>query len=112
MVLFFVTVTVFWRVTVGILVLVFWIAKVAFGGGQLLLDYARGRRTRSGTAIRCPRNHVIETEGDVYECQGCGFIYAGSILVCENVECKAVTPFLNCGECQLSVRNPHRFGRP
>ncbi len=109
--LFVITVTLFWPVTVGVLVLIFWICKIIFGGGHLLLDYARGRKTRVGTAVRCPNGHVIPTEGDIYQCEGCGFVYAsGSIWVCENVECQGVTPFLNCHECQLSVRNPYRYG--
>src|SRR5437762_3224429 len=99
---FVITVIVFWPVTVGLLVLIFWICKVVFGGGQWLVDFMNGRKSLEGTAVRCPRGHLIQTEGDMYECQGCGWVYIGSILVCENVECRAVTPFLNCGECGLS----------
>ena len=112
MVVFIITVTVFWPVTAGILVLVFWIYKVAVGGGEWLLDFMHGRASRVDTAVRCPRGHIIETEGDVYQCDGCGWVYMGSILVCENVECNALTLFLNCHECGLSVRNPYRWGRP
>lgn len=110
MILFVISTLVFWRVVVGVLVLVFWICKIVFGSGKWLLDASRARSTRVGTAVRCPTGHVIETHGDVYQCDRCSFVYTGSIFVCENVECGAVTPFIECQQCQLSVRNPFRWG--
>ena len=106
-----ITTTVFWPVTVGFFVLLFWLSAVVFGTGRILLDYAHGRSTRVGTAVRCPNGHVLQTDGDVYKCEGCSYVYTGSIWLCENVECKAVTPFIQCRHCELSVRNPYRWGR-
>lgn len=62
--------------------------------------------------LSCPLGHMVPLSGGIYECQACGFVYQGSILQCENPECQAITPYINCPECHLSVRNPYRWGRP
>lgn len=76
------------------------------------IDLVRARRSLRGGTLHCPRGHAIETEGGVYRCARCNFCYRGSIWVCGSVECGATTPYVDCPDCGLSVRNPYRLGRP
>ena len=60
--------------------------------------------------LTCPRGHPVPTEGGVYSCSGCGFVYeGGSQWLCPNPECGASTPYVNCPTCGLSVSSPFRF---
>ncbi len=81
-------------------------------GGLVLYDFGKARHRLSAGTLVCPRGHANPTEGGVYSCSSCGFVYAGSIWLCGNPECQAKTPFVHCVECGLSVRNPYRWGRP
>lgn len=85
---------------------------------QLLVktsDLVRGLRSFKDGVLICPRGHEVPTEGGTYACQSCGYAYGGdgiSIWQCPNPECRAVTPYVYCPTCGLSVRNPYRWGRP
>lgn len=83
------------------------------GGSLLAFDFAKSRRSLKAGVLHCPRGHAIETEGGVYQCSRCSFTYSGSLLLCRNPECTApVTPYVDCPDCGISVRNPYRWGRP
>ena len=97
--------TVAWRVVFGT-------ARALRAGGILAYDVAKSRRAMRGGYLHCPRGHVVELEGGVYECSRCGFRYSGSVLLCGNPECGATTSYVDCPDCHLSVRNPYRVGRP
>jgi len=73
-------------------------------------DFLGARWALRGGALHCPDGHELPLEGE-FECAACGYRYRGSALLCGNVECRAITPYLNCA-CGLSVRNPYRWGRP
>jgi hypothetical protein len=61
--------------------------------------------------VLCPDGHPVDTEGGLYECTRCKFVYTGSIWHCANPECPApVTPFIHCPICRQSIRNPYRYG--
>lgn len=76
------------------------------------IDLVRARRSMKGGVLYCPDGHEIPTDNIICECTACGFTYKGSLLKCPNPECTApVTPFIDCPECGLSVRNPYRWGR-
>jgi len=74
-------------------------------------DATKAARSVQGGSLRCPRGHEVPTEG-VAECTECGYTWEGSLWRCPNPECGAVTPFLDCPSCGLSVRSPYRIGRP
>lgn len=107
---FVITVTLFWHVTVGVLVLIFWLVDIAVHSTRLVRDAAAGVRRKDGDIVRCKHGHRTSTAGGVYQCQGCNFVYEGSIWLCENPECEAVTPFIECATCGISVRSPYRLG--
>ena len=77
-------------------------------------DFLLARWHLRGGVLHCPAGHLVPTEGGTYECAACNYVYngKGSIWICGNVECRAVTPFINCPDCGLSCRNPYRWGRP
>lgn len=74
----------------------------AYHAGALVF----GRRNPS-----CPKGHELAQEG-VFTCARCGFVYEGSVWICSNPECRAVTPYTNCIICGQSIRSPWRWGRP
>lgn len=79
-------------------------------GAVISKDFIKARCQTKQGKLRCPRGHAVPTEGEVYLCQVCGFVYTGSVWRCANPECRAITPFCNCPECGLSIRNPYRYG--
>lgn len=94
---------------------VFFILERSFHAALFGVDLVHARKALRGGNLHCPNGHRIATEGGTYACAGCGFVYGGpaaSIWVCGNPECHATTPYVNCGECGLSARNPYRYGRP
>ena len=101
-------------VTVVLLALegIFWLvvtaASIAVKAGDAI---GAAASVKEGT-LCCPRGHAIPLCNGTYECAACKFTYEGSILKCGNPECGATTPYINCPECGLSVRNPYRWGRP
>lgn len=105
-----ITVTVFWPFTVGVIVLVLWIVDIIANSSRLVRDVASGIKRVDGDAVRCKHGHRTQTAGGLYQCQGCNFIYEGSAWLCGNPECRAVTPFVECSTCGVSVRNPYRLG--
>lgn len=90
---------------------VLWLGLGLFGLVVRIRDARLARRNSRDGDLHCPKGHVVPIENGTYECGACGFIYQGSILRCANPECRAVTPYINCPECTLSVRNPYRYGR-
>lgn len=87
--------------------------SVAWRAFRVTRDLARSRHALRGGVLHCPAGHEVPTEGDVYECHGCGFVYGGrraSIWECGNPECRAITPDVRCSTCGLSCRNPYRWG--
>lgn len=96
---------------VTILEAVLWVGFVFWGLVVRGLDVRAARRSLSRGKLHCPKGHVVPLENGTYECGECGFVYQGSILRCGNPECRATTPYVNCPECGLSVRNPNRYGR-
>ncbi len=108
--LLIITVTIFWPFTVGVLVLAFWVVELAGKSSRIVQGAATGLKSTGRGIVRCKNGHTTVTAGGLYQCQGCGFVYEGSIWLCENPECKAVTPFIDCGTCGISVRSPFRVG--
>lgn len=100
-----------WRLLVLLVELLFWLLSGARGLTLTLTDAVHARKALTSGILRCPAGHEIPTEG-IFECGKCGFVYKGSAWQCANVECQALTVFLNCPTCGLSQRNPHRWGRP
>lgn len=85
----------------------------AFSALRLLGSFAESRKRLRGGVLRCPVGHEVETEGQTYRCDACGFVYGGgdaSIWLCGNPACGAVTPWVDCPTCGLSCRNPYRLG--
>lgn len=76
------------------------------------LDALHNLPALTSGVLRCPRGHAVPTDGERYECTVCGFTYEGSVWVCGNPECGAVTPYTDCPTCGLSVRSPYRWGEP
>lgn len=76
---------------------------------HLISEVVGAQRRLSGGNLQCPRGHVVPTEGMVWECESCGFRWQGSVWRCENPECHAITPFVRCFTCRVSVRNPYRY---
>lgn len=104
------------RLIVGLLVGVaegiWWLCYAA---RQFMLiggDAVKSRRSLTGGVLHCPEGHPVTTEGDLYECQLCGFIYEGSVWICANPECGAITTYVKCPTCRRGIRNPYRWGRP
>ena len=108
MLFFVVTVTVFWPFTVGVVVLVLWLFEIAMQSSRVVMGIASGARRRDGDMVRCKHGHKTATAGGLYQCQSCNFVYEGSVWLCENPECRAVTPFIDCGTCGISVQSPYR----
>ncbi len=77
-----------------------------------LFDLGKAARSVKDGILRCPRGHEIPTFGGKYECSECGWVSDSPIYECRNPECRAITPYINCPTCGLSVRNPFRVGRP
>ena len=90
----------------------FWLMHFAYVVSVKIFDANRALQTVQGGALHCPEGHLIETEDEAYECTVCNYTYIGSIWICANPECRAVTPYVNCPICGISVRNPYRWGRP
>ena len=91
----------------------FWCVRGVIHLVQVMVDFVAARLASRGGTLHCPNGHDVPLDGEVYECQACRFCYRGSsILRCGNPECAAVTPYVNCPTCGLSVRNPYRWGRP
>jgi len=90
---------------------VLWIGLALWGLIVRIKDGHSAFASVKGGSLRCPKGHAVPLSGGTYECSACGFTYQGSILRCGNPECRAITPFVNCPECGLSVRNPFRWGR-
>jgi hypothetical protein len=95
------------------------IAYVILWSLEILLKLSHARkamRSFGSGKLHCPIGHVVQTEGQIYECGACGFVYGtgnSSIWQCENPECPApVTSHISCSECGRSVRNPYRWGKP
>jgi hypothetical protein len=89
------------------------VPRAAFSAIRILADAARSRRRLKGGVFHCPEGHEVETEGQTYRCDACGFTYGGhaaSIWLCGNPACGAVTPWVDCPTCGLSCRNPYRWG--
>lgn len=78
--------------------------------GLLLTGAVVHAHRRLAQGLRCPRGHLVQTEGATYTCGACAFTYeGGSLWLCENPECGATTPYVNCPTCGLSVPSPYRF---
>lgn len=90
----------------------FWLMHGVVVGVRFAMDFGTARASVKGGTLVCPSGHAIPTEGETYECMACKFTYEGSIFICGNPECQAVTPYVNCPTCGLSVRSPYRLGRP
>lgn len=91
----------------------FWLGHGVRKTLRLLLDVAIARKSLPGGVLHCPRGHRCETEGGRYQCTRCGFVYAGgSIWLCPNRECRAVTPYIECSTCGVSIPSPYRLGLP
>lgn len=87
---------------------------LGWSAAHVLIDLRRSRKALRGGVLHCPTGHEVPTEGDTYECSGCGYVYGGShasIWECGNPECRAITPYISCPTCGLSIRNPYRWGR-
>jgi len=95
---------------VGAVRILMWLGRALFDFLVWWLDYTAARQTKVRGGVRCPKGHFVETEGQ-YQCLACGFTYSGSVWQCKNPECGATTPFVDCPDCSLSIRSPHRFGR-
>jgi len=89
-----------------------WVFYILFQAILKGSDAFKGMKSYKQGKLICPQGHEVLLSGGIYECGSCGFIYQGSILQCANPECRATTPYINCPECGLSVRNPYRWGRP
>ena len=89
----------------------FWLMHFTFVIGQKIVDANLARQTIQNGVLHCPEGHPVPTEGEVYECSACGYTYIGSIWICGNAECRAVTTYTNCPMCGISIRNPYRWGR-
>jgi hypothetical protein len=91
---------------------VFWVCHGVRRSTAIAGDVAASLATHRGGILRCPRGHAVPIDGEVYQCQACGFTYAGgSVFLCANPECPSpLTPYTNCPTCGLSVRNPWRYG--
>lgn len=98
-------------VMVGLLVsAVEGVCWLIFGIGQTLHltgEVIDARRRLAG-GLHCERGHIVPTVG-TWECGLCHFRWEGSVWRCANPECHAVTSFIPCPVCRLSVRNPFRF---
>ena len=107
------TVGLLFNVAAFIVEAIIWRCYVLITLGVTLADYFAARRALTPDGkLKCPQGHVFEIEYIRCRCDACRFEYFGSPLRCENPECKAPSaPFVNCTECGLSVRNPHRWGR-
>lgn len=90
----------------------FWLMYMFYVIFIKIFDANQARNSIQNGILHCPEGHPIPTEGEVYECVTCNFTYIGSIWICANPECKAVTIYVNCPVCGISVRNPYRWGRP
>ncbi len=91
----------------------FWLGHGAAKALRLVLDIRRARKSLPGSVLHCPKGHPCETEGLTYQCAACGFVYSGgSIWLCPNKECQAVTPFIECSTCGVSIPSPYRLGLP
>lgn len=102
-----------WATLVLAVELLFWMLAASRELALHGLDARTSLRRLSGRAVRCPKGHLTPTEGDIYRCAGCGFVYeGGSIWQCMNPECGARTPYITCTTCGLSIRSPYRLGRP
>ena len=101
-----------WGILVFFIEVILWTLSLLRAFVFKLFDYSKARRSFSKGELTCPQGHTIPTEDEIYECTECGFTYTGSIWFCPNPECQATTPYVNCPECRLSVRNPYRWGRP
>lgn len=88
----------------SLLQLATWLVHALQGRQRVLPD-------TEGLALVCPQGHEVPTEGGLYQCSRCFYTYEGSMLVCENPECRASTAFIDCPTCGLSVRNPYRWGK-
>ncbi len=77
---------------------------------QVGTGIVRARGMLMGGALHCPQGHAVPTEGETYQCQRCSFVYQGSVWVCGNPECGAISPYCQCPTCGLSVSNPYRCG--
>lgn len=99
-------------VLVGMVELGCWLILGARKTLSVLVDLRRAGAVLPGHELHCPEGHIVPTEG-VFECQACGYRYAGSVWLCPNVECPSpVTSYTNCVVCGLSVRSPMRIGKP
>lgn len=100
----------------GLVVLVlelpFWGGYAVREGASKVRDLRAARARMVDGVLHCPNGHPIAAEGETYTCTRCGYTYTGSIWLCENPECAAVTPYVDCPTCSYSVRNPWRWGRP
>lgn len=105
-------ITVFVRALLIAMEAVFWIMSLTWGLFVKVADATGAAAAVKDGVLRCPRGHAIPLSAGTYECAACKFTYEGSILKCGNPECGASTPYINCPECGLSVRNPYRWGRP
>lgn len=90
---------------------VLWVIYLAWSTGTKAVDAAGAAGSVKAGQLQCPRGHAVPLSSGTYECSACKFTYIGSILKCGNPECGATTPYINCPECGLSVRNPYRWGR-
>lgn len=78
---------------------------------RLTADMMQARKRLPAGVLCCPKGHAIKTEREKYQCTLCGFVYTdGSIWLCPNKECGAVTLFVDCTTCGVSVPSPYRWG--
>lgn len=106
----------FGKLFVSLLLLVcegiIWLGYILWGLLIRIVDLIHARSSFQDGELHCPQGHLIPTFGETYECSECSAVFTGSIWQCPNPECQAVTPYINCPDCGLSVRNPYRWGRP
>lgn len=90
----------------------FWLLHGLSRFRHLAGDAVKARRTLTSGVLHCPKGHTIETDTGTYQCTRCGFTSheVGSVWLCQNPECHAVTSFLDCPTCGLSVQSPYRWG--
>lgn len=105
-----------WQLAVGLVALGCWIVHFSFRALLVARDCgrSRGRLLKDGTVV-CRNGHPVPTEGTEFliECGACGFVYSnddGSLWLCP--ACEAVTPWVRCPTCSVSVASPFRWGRP
>src|SRR5438105_3775283 len=85
----------------------FWTVHGVASALRLTGAVARSAARLSDGTLRCPRGHIVPTEGETYECASCGYRYEGSVWLCPNPECEApVSSYCTCPTCGLSVPSP------